>query len=468
MARSDDPRKAEFWLGTVDPRPLALFRIGLGLTLLHDTVDLLRNLRAFLTDDGMLPRDLGRPGTTWSVFDLVSTTTGAALVTALGLAALVAFTVGYRTRIATFLVWVFVASIHHRNPFVMNGGDMLVRVLLFWSLFADLGAAYGVDARRRPARVVDVPAFGLRVLQIQIAMLYSGTARVKMRAGWWKGDAVFEALQLVGFTRPPGALLGRSAALCKLMTWGTLAAETLFPVAAFSPFAIRACRVAAVVMGLGLQLGILVTMRVGIFTEVMIASMALFLPVAWIDAAEGRLRARGWMREDGRPEAPPMDRPWLVPLQLAVGVQLLLAIWGTMFSRWMPLPRPLEAEVRLLDVELDYGMFGSVRDLSRWRADGVLGDGSHVEVVSVVAPGAAPQDPRWIYDPWYKLMLKEHERRFPFPTLGAYFCRAWNERRPGSPLQSFTLYDDVSHPRAPDGPPPRVTPELLWRQTCLP
>ncbi|MGH7294464.1 MAG: HTTM domain-containing protein, partial [Polyangiaceae bacterium] len=436
--------------------------------LLHDVAGLARDLRVFLGDDGILPHGAYRPGTTWSVFDLVSTTSGAAVVMALGAAALVAFTVGFRTRLATFLSWIFVSSIHHRNFFLVDGGDMIARALLFWSLFADLGAAYGIDARRRPGRVVDVPAFGMRLLQMQIAILYSGTARVKMRAGWLKGDAVFDALQLDGFTRPAGAVLGRSPALCKLMTYGTLVAETLFPLAAFSPFAIRACRVAALVMGLALQLGILVTMRVGIFTEVMIASMALFVPVPWIDRAERHLRARGWLQADARPETAPDEPRWLVPAQLAAGVQLGLCLWGPSISRWLPLPGPLAAEVRFVDVEADYGMFATPLDLSRWRGDGVLADGSRVEVVSVVAPGAAPTAPGWTFDRWYKVMAKEHERRFPYPTVGAYFCRRWDELRPGSPLRSFTLYDDVAHPRVPDGPAQPITPVTLWRQTCSP
>ncbi|EMA42416.1 hypothetical protein [Halobiforma nitratireducens] len=45
----------------VDARALAAFRIALGLTLLFDTLHRSRNLVAFYTDEGVLPRDA--PGT---------------------------------------------------------------------------------------------------------------------------------------------------------------------------------------------------------------------------------------------------------------------------------------------------------------------------------------------------------------------------------------------------------------------
>jgi hypothetical protein len=467
VQRSENPLTSEYWLGTVDPRPLGLFRIGLGLAILHDIASLAPQVRVFLTDEGMLPRGVSFWSSQWSVFDLVSGGWGTALVMVLGTAAVLAFTLGFHARVAALLSWVFVVSIHHRNVLLVDGGDMLTSVLLFWSLFAEVGAAYGVDARRRPVRVVDVPAFGLRLLQIQIAILYSGTGRVKMRGGGWlQGDAVFHALQLDGFTRPPGALLGRSPALCKLMTWGTVAIEGLFPVAAFSPFRIRTCRALAFAGGLALQIGILVTMRVGIFTEVMIASSALFLPVDWIDAAERRLRSRGWLRDDPRPEVAAAEPRWGGAIRIVAAVQLVLGLWGTAVSRWVPLPRPLAAEVRLLGVEAEYGMFGKVLDLSRWRADGELEDGSHVDVVSVLAPGAGPTGPGWSFDRWYKVMFKEHERGFPFGSTGLYFCRAWAERGPASPLRSFRLYDDVAPPHAPGDPPAPVTPVVMWKQTC--
>ncbi|HEY1697080.1 MAG TPA: HTTM domain-containing protein [Polyangiaceae bacterium] len=465
MARSENPLEAEYWTGGVDPRPLALFRIGVGLSLLHDLVNLAGDVRPFLTDEGMLPHGVARTGTTWSLFDLVSTPAGASVVLAFGAAALVAFTIGWHTRLATLAAWVFVSSVEHRNHFMADGGDAITKAMLFWALFADLGAAYGVDARRRATRVVEVPAFGARLLQLQVALLYSGAARVKMRFGWLKDNAVYYAMQIHGFTRPPGALLGRFPALCRVGTLATLAMEAVFPFTVFSPWAIRACRIATVALGLAIQLLILVTMRVGVFTEVMLSCVALFLLPEWIDAVEAKVRARGWLAEDARPASVVSHPRWAKAVYAAMGVQFVLALWGDAFSRWVPLPAPLAAEVQLLDVQASYNMFSTAVDDSRWRGDGVLEDGTPVEVVSVAAPEAASDAPGWVFSRWSKIVLNEHQRGFPFGPLGAYFCRTFDERRPGSPLRSFTLVDDVTPAHAP-GVTPTVRPAVLWKETC--
>src|SRR4051812_30186487 len=105
--QSENPFRRAFWLGQIDPRPLGLFRIGFGLVLLFDAFKRTTDFRAFLTDDGMLPRGVLRDPSRWSPFDLVGSPAGVALLYALGVAAIVAFTVGYRTRIATIASWLF-------------------------------------------------------------------------------------------------------------------------------------------------------------------------------------------------------------------------------------------------------------------------------------------------------------------------------------------------------------------------
>jgi hypothetical protein len=86
-ARSENPFSLAFWVGSVDPRPLALARIGIGLAVLHDLVDLTRDFRAFLTDDGMLPRGTVHDVFTWSLFDLVGSPVAVGVLYVLGVVA---------------------------------------------------------------------------------------------------------------------------------------------------------------------------------------------------------------------------------------------------------------------------------------------------------------------------------------------------------------------------------------------
>ncbi|HEV3190847.1 MAG TPA: HTTM domain-containing protein, partial [Polyangiaceae bacterium] len=412
QGHSDNPFSYAFWLGGIDPRPAALFRIALGLTILHDLLDLTRDLRAFLTDEGMLPRGTFSGPYAWTCFDWVGSPLAVSALYAVGFGTVVAFTLGYATRAATIATWLFVSSLHHRNNYVTDGGDDVVRILLFWSIFANLGAAYSVDARRAATRVISVPALPVRILQLQIAVLYFAAARLKFRLGWLHGDQIFYALQLDGFARPPGTFLTRFPSLCRLATKAILGMEFLFAFAAFSPVAIRFSRTVAIALGLAIQLGILTTMRVGIFTEAMLSVVWLFVLPEWIDAAEAWARKRYRLATDARPSSVVESPRWRVALNAFVLLQFVAAIWGVVAARRFPLPKVVAREIKLLDVEAKYSLFDVTYAIPRWEAPGLLADGTPVEVLSVVAPGAMPRGPNVRFSRWNKLTFKERE--FPF------------------------------------------------------
>src|SRR5207249_2480615 len=143
----------------IDLRTLALFRVMLAMVVLADLALRARDLTAHYSDRGVLPRaaligDIG----SWKPslhFISGSATFQAMLFVLAGLVAL-AMLVGYRTRIATFISWVFVLSVEARNPGVFQGGDHLLYLLLFWGMLLPLGARFSVDAALDPS-VHEVP-----------------------------------------------------------------------------------------------------------------------------------------------------------------------------------------------------------------------------------------------------------------------------------------------------------------------
>lgn len=125
----------------------------MALLVLSDLARRAKDLVAHYSDQGVLPRselDLGPYS-----FSL-NTLSGAPEFQALlfGLAALGALSmlVGYRTRLATFVVWLLVLSIQLRNPLVLTGGDQLLHLLLFWGIFLPLGTVWSVDRARADER----------------------------------------------------------------------------------------------------------------------------------------------------------------------------------------------------------------------------------------------------------------------------------------------------------------------------
>jgi hypothetical protein len=178
-----------------DLRSLAVFRVVLAGLVLADLLGRGADLYAHYTDRGVLPRGalLQEAMNRWQIsLNLMS---GELVVQVLlfDAAALAALTllIGYRTRLMTVILWVLVLSIQARNPLVLNTGDTLLRVLLFWAMFLPLGAYWSAD---RALKVKAAPPrFSTRFLSVataglllQIAFVYWFSAIQKSgAAGAW-------------------------------------------------------------------------------------------------------------------------------------------------------------------------------------------------------------------------------------------------------------------------------------------
>jgi hypothetical protein len=465
---SDNPLKLSFWTGRVDPRPFAIFRIGLGLTMLHDLFPLAGNLKVFLSDDGMLPRGLGHDWSAWSLFNLTGSSSGVSALFAVGAVALFAFTIGFQTRVATILSWLFLISFHHRNAYVTDGGDDLSRILFFWCMFADLGAAYSVDAARAKQPKATIAAIVPRILQANVAVLYLVAGILKLRFGWLHGEAIYLSLQLMGFARPFGATLAAFPTLCKLLTLSVLFLEIAFAFAAFFPFFRRGAKLSTIAMGLAIQLGILATMRVGVFTEVMLWVLVMWLDPTLLDRLDAWLRERRILGPRASDEGAPAPSSLLAKVFMAVlALQFIATVWDPFFARRLPLPAFVTQERVLLGLVQPYSLFDTVKPVPRWDAPGVLTDGTEVEVLSVVAPGARPREPGLHFSRWNKFTFKT-DPPIHFDALGAWMCRAFNEQTAGAKLARFTLVDDGAPPHPPSSPPQAPAHVVLHEQRCEP
>lgn len=276
---------------TIDRRSLAAFRIALGLVVLVDITRRVRDLRAFYTDSGVLPRSLLAtlyPGYgSASLHALSGSVAFQALLFALAAVAAVAMLVGYRTRLAVFLSLLLVVSVQLRNPLVLNSGDVLLRRLLFWGLFLPLGSRWGVDATGEgEAAVVGPATVGLLA---QVVVVYATNAVVKLRADvWLRGDAVRYAFELDHFTILLGNALAGWAPLLTVADWLWLALLVISPLLVLSTGRLRAALVGAFV---AVHAGMALTLQLGVFPLVSIASLLPLLPGGvWARVADLRGR----------------------------------------------------------------------------------------------------------------------------------------------------------------------------------
>lgn len=233
------------WFQRLDPRPAALARIALGITLVWTFLDLLVLQGEWLfTDQGLLLTDMARKNYGgklrklwdpehgfehwWDVL-LVFTDRWSVLfvrsdppfVYALfGLLFLFGgmMTIGLFTRLSTIMSWLLMLQLYNYNPIYYTGGDTVMRVMMFLAMFIDWGQAYSVDSWRRRRRAIlggaeqipapkRIAAWPVRLMMMQLACIYCATGLLKSGKTWANGTALYYALNLDHFYRIPAFTL---------------------------------------------------------------------------------------------------------------------------------------------------------------------------------------------------------------------------------------------------------------------
>lgn len=284
----------------IDRRALAAFRIALGCILLLDLALRARNLTAFYTDAGVLPRAAlatasplaarlslhALSGATWAV--------GGLFVVA-GVAA-VALAVGYRTRLATAVSLLLLASLQARNPFVLNAGDTLLWQLVGAGLLCPLGARWSVDAVRRRGAFPDSSRAGREaagrffgpasaLLLAVTVVVYVANAVEKFRGtAWLEGAAVERVFRLTYLHGPLGGYLPEVPALLSAATYGWVALLVASPLLVASAGRLRAALAGSL---LAAHLSMALTLQIGVFPLISAAALLpVFPPFVW-DRVEG-------------------------------------------------------------------------------------------------------------------------------------------------------------------------------------
>lgn len=288
------------WFRPTSPVALGAFRIALGLLWLEILVVSLPNWLRFYGREGIVPFAwLGEPFFARpSILSLSSAEVWTWACYAVALIACICFTFGYKTRIATIVLYLMVISMVNRTPTVTHGEDLVSRPLLFFACFASLGDRWSVDdwlrrrsgAPRPPQREV----WPLRLMQISVVFVYlfSLPAKPSDDIAWIDGSAIYYVMASENWGRfPELAPLFYAGPLSPLMTWGTLVIEGLFPFLVWPrrtrPYALGA--LALLQLGIALLVGHVLN-----FNLVMLASFLLFVPDSTLEMAVARVRI--WVR----------------------------------------------------------------------------------------------------------------------------------------------------------------------------
>ena len=271
-----------FWFEPEDTSTLALIRIAFGIIVLAWTITLTHDAYSFFSPSGVLPSPHyeGEPSATWGLLDLADSRLAIVLVLAILALASLCLVVGLYTRLAAVVVFVGIVSLERRSPFVFNSGDGLLKVTAFYMMLAPAGASLSIDRWRRARDAFwEFPRrapWALRLMQVQVSILYIATLWAKLRGTTWNGGtAISYAVRLedlVRFKVPES--IATSELLVNLMTYGTLAVEASIGILVWN----RVLRPWVLGLGVILHVSIDLVLHVGFFSYAILVLYLAFLP----------------------------------------------------------------------------------------------------------------------------------------------------------------------------------------------
>jgi len=288
-----------FFFAPCPPTAIALYRILFGILVLADIALLWPDLMVWYGEKGAVTLETAlrtAQGTRLNLFPLLPP---GDLWVQLFFAVVVLFafflTIGLFTRVSSVIVFVGLISIHHRNLFIINSGDGLLRITGFLLMFAPCGAAISVDRMRRIRKGIQSPEptlhspWAQRLIQIQLAIAYFSTFYWKTQGSMWiDGTALYYVSRLSEFQRFPVPFLFENLWLIKLATWFTLLAEFALGVLVW----IKEFRYYVLAAGVLLHLGIEWSMNIPLFEWIFIAAYITFIEPAHLDKSWQWLRRR--------------------------------------------------------------------------------------------------------------------------------------------------------------------------------
>lgn len=349
----------------LDIRSLALTRIILSLSILWDLFS-----RLLYSPEFLWGQALARPQVNLNHFHLdfipslhilnASLPYQGALFVLHTLLA-ISLLLGWRTPWVTPALWYMTLSLHFSHELILNGGDYLLRNLLFVGMFLPWGQALSLDAKREPNQAAVVANAATVLWFAQICLLYWSAAMLKTDPAWvGENTALYYALSLETFATPLGLQLSRYPDLLQFLTALVYWTEWIAPLLLL--LGQPSLRILGIAVLSSLHLSIILSLSVGLFWLVPIAALLALLPTGFW---------RDFETQEVKPESK-SDLPRVTQTALTL-VALMLAYLNLATNRALRLPEPiaLYTLTRTLGLHYGWGMFVRVENLEDGWLQGV-------------------------------------------------------------------------------------------------
>ena len=198
----------DFFFKPASPLPIAVFRIFFALLVIADLLLLSPDWLAWFGEDAwvsMATVHKLEPGVRINLFMLMPPgNLWPEVLFCVFLAFGIFLLAGFMTRASSIAVFICLASIQQRNPYIIHPGDTFMRVAAFFLMFAPAGAALSIDRLIRVRRGKEGPEiaprspWAQRMIQFELALAYliacwwksMGPARLSIMSGIWTSSGV--------------------------------------------------------------------------------------------------------------------------------------------------------------------------------------------------------------------------------------------------------------------------------------
>lgn len=273
-------RIERFWLQSVDADPFVLVRTFYGVVVFAWTVTLLPDFGRIFGDEGLAGGLEFGNFRIISLFRWVSVDTFGLPAMGLMLVASALVALSRWTRITVpMTAFLFMSFADASVPWLI-GAELVIALFGLWLAAFSLLTPADAQGHHRDSTGSrgQMPAWGLRLLQVQIVIAYLTTAYDKVLGNdWIDGSAVYHALASETLRRfDPPAFLFDSELVIRSLTWSTLAIEAALGLLLLWPRTRRF----GVLLAIALHVGIQVFLVLGFFAPAMMIGILSFVSVA--------------------------------------------------------------------------------------------------------------------------------------------------------------------------------------------
>jgi hypothetical protein len=431
-------------------------RIGLGLILLVDLFVRSLSIRAFFTDEGVLPlgilKEYNWSPVYFSLHALHGELWWQILLFIINAFCVVLLIVGFRTRVLTFICWVFLTSIQNRNPFILQGGDDLLRLLLFWAIFLPWGERYSIQKTSGyPNAYTSWAGLGYLFL---VCSVFFFSALLKTSPEWRnEGTALYYALSLDQIRLPFGSLLYQFPTLLKGLTFVVFYIELLAPVLLILPFVPKIIRSIGLVAYACLFIGIGSTLYVGLFYIIGLVALIGLLPSSAMDWFERQFYKNATVFDDSvnNLERPPIVRIGNTILNyflVAVIFFCLMMNLGSVKKFPYVLDPGVVAYGKVLRLEQNWGMFSPhiLKDDGWFVYSGLNKHHQYIDIKHNLSPVSFQKPEKGVTEFESDRWRKFHENytfnnnNYMRPFYCKYLLTKWNREHPDNQISDLAIF----------------------------